>query len=135
MSAARMKRAVLFVALFAASGLASAQDLLIRNATVHTASERGTLQAGDVLVRNGRIAAIGSGLTAGNATVVDAQGQPLTPALFAGITDIGVEEVSGESSTVDATLASRYHERFADHAVSISKKVQYLATGDWSPVD
>jgi phosphate transport system protein len=33
--------------------------------------------------------------------------------------------------TVDATLASRYHERFADHAVSIAKKVQYLATGDW----
>ena len=37
--------------------------------------------------------------------------------------------------TVDATLASRYHERFADHAVSIAKKVQYLATGDWTPVD
>jgi phosphate transport system protein len=35
--------------------------------------------------------------------------------------------------TVDATLASRYHERFADHAVSISKKVRYLATGDWLP--
>ena len=33
--------------------------------------------------------------------------------------------------TVDARLASRYHERFADHAVSIAKKVQYLATGDW----
>ncbi|MBI5161848.1 MAG: phosphate signaling complex protein PhoU [Micrococcales bacterium] len=37
--------------------------------------------------------------------------------------------------TVDATLASRYHERFADHAVLISKKVQYLATGDWVPQD
>jgi phosphate transport system protein len=37
--------------------------------------------------------------------------------------------------TVDATLASRYHERFADHAVSIAKKVQYLATGDWLPQD
>ncbi|MGN6206506.1 phosphate signaling complex protein PhoU [Humibacter sp.] len=35
--------------------------------------------------------------------------------------------------TVDATLASRYHERFADHAVSIAKKVQYLVTGDWVP--
>jgi phosphate transport system protein len=35
------------------------------------------------------------------------------------------------SDTVDATLASRYHERFADHAVSIAKKVQYLQTGDW----
>jgi phosphate transport system protein len=33
--------------------------------------------------------------------------------------------------TVDATLASRYHERFADHAVAIAKMVQYLATGDW----
>jgi phosphate transport system protein len=43
----------------------------------------------------------------------------------------------GAEDTVDATLASRYHERFADHAVSIAKKVQYLATGDWqvgSPV-
>ncbi|GAB3125023.1 phosphate signaling complex protein PhoU [Glaciibacter psychrotolerans] len=37
------------------------------------------------------------------------------------------------SDTVDATLASRYHERFADHAVSIAKKVQYLGTGDWQP--
>jgi phosphate transport system protein len=37
------------------------------------------------------------------------------------------------AATVDATLASRYHERFADHAVSISKKVMYLATGDWTP--
>jgi phosphate transport system protein len=46
------------------------------------------------------------------------------------------EKWKGETvDTVDATLASRYHERFADHAVSISKKVQYLATGDWVPED
>lgn len=38
----------------------------------------------------------------------------------------------GPIDTVDATLASRYHERFADHAVSIAKKVEYLATGDWT---
>ncbi len=37
------------------------------------------------------------------------------------------------TATVDATLASRYHERFADHAVSVAKKVVYLATGDWDP--
>jgi phosphate transport system protein len=36
------------------------------------------------------------------------------------------------SATVDATLASRYHERFADHAVAVAKKVMYLATGDWN---
>ena len=33
--------------------------------------------------------------------------------------------------TVDSTLASRYHERFADHAVTIAKNIQYLATGDF----
>jgi len=46
------------------------------------------------------------------------------------------ESWKGEAvDTVDSTLASRYHERFADHAVSISKKVLYLATGDWIPTD
>ena len=105
MSRRPMKRLALALALLAGGGVASAQDLLIRNATVHTATARGTLQATDVLVRNGRIAAIGNGLSAGSATVVDAQGKPLTPTLFGGITDIGVEEVSGESATVDNTLA------------------------------
>ncbi|MEL5992412.1 phosphate signaling complex protein PhoU [Microbacterium phosphatis] len=38
-------------------------------------------------------------------------------------------------ATVDATLASRYHERFADHAVSIAKKIVYLHTGDWSGIE
>jgi phosphate transport system protein len=39
----------------------------------------------------------------------------------------------GEAAvTVDATLASRYHERFGDHAVSVAKKVAYLSTGDWT---
>jgi phosphate transport system protein len=37
--------------------------------------------------------------------------------------------------TVDVTLASRYHERFADHVVDISSKVSYLTTGDWSDED
>ena len=112
MNAPFRKRFALIAALLAASGIASAQDmpaspqaLLIRNATVHTATARGTLQNADVLVRNGRIAAVGNGLAAGDAQVVDAQGKPLTPTLFGGISDIGVEEVSGESSTVDEALA------------------------------
>lgn len=84
---------------------APAQELLIRNATVHTATARGTLQGADVLVRGGRIAAIGTGLSApAGVPVVDAAGQPVTPALFGGLTHLGVEEVSGEESTVDAGL-------------------------------
>ena len=43
---------------------ASAQDLLIRNATVHTATAQGTLQNADVLVSGGTIRAVGTGLPA-----------------------------------------------------------------------
>ena len=105
MSARIRNRIALAAALLLASGAGWSQDLLIRNATVHTAGARGTLPATDVLVKHGRIAAIGKALPAGDASVVDAQGKPLTPALFGGITDIGVEEVSGESATVDDALA------------------------------
>jgi hypothetical protein len=95
-----MTRALLCA--FAALPLAaSAQDLLIRNAKVHTVTERGTLESADVLVRNGRIAAVGTGLAADGATVIDANGRPLTPGLFGGITALGVVEVSQEKSTVD----------------------------------
>ena len=83
---------------------AGAQDVLIRNATVHTATDRGTLQGADVLVRDGRIAAVGNGLDAAGAQVVEAGGRPLTPALFGGISGIGIEEVSAEEPTTDASL-------------------------------
>jgi hypothetical protein len=88
-----------------ASFTVSAQDLLIRDATVHTASTRGTLQHADVLVHDGRIRTIGTGLVASGAQVVEAHGAPLTPTLFGGITDIGLEEVSGEDSTFDESVA------------------------------
>ncbi len=103
--AALLASAALAPALAQNPGSGGGQALLIRNATVHTASERGTLQGADVLVQGGRIAAIGSGLAAGAAQVVEANGRPLTPALFGGITGIGVEEVSGEQSTNDSALA------------------------------
>ncbi|TNB67706.1 phosphate signaling complex protein PhoU [Arthrobacter sp. BB-1] len=35
--------------------------------------------------------------------------------------------------TVDVALASRYFERFADHGVSVARKVEYLVTGQWQP--
>jgi hypothetical protein len=88
-----------------ASG-AAAQDLLIRNATVHTGTAQGRLDGTDVLVRNGRIAAIGEGLSAADGTAsIDAAGRPLTAGLFAGITALGLEEVQLEADTVDHQLA------------------------------
>ena len=96
----------LLFGLLLAAVSASAQELLIRNATVHTATAQGTLKGADVLVSGGTIRAVGTGLSApAGAQVIDAQGRPVTPTLFGGITEIGLEEVSGEKATVDTTLA------------------------------
>ncbi|MCW4454513.1 amidohydrolase family protein [Flavobacterium sp. MXW15] len=98
-------RGLLLAALAACVAPAMAQDVLIRGATVHTAGPQGTLRDADVLVQGGVIRAVGPALPApAGVTVVEAGGRPLTPALFGGINDIGVEEVSGEKSTVDSAL-------------------------------
>jgi hypothetical protein len=100
-----LPRALLLLAGTCVATSVIAQDLLIRNATVHTAAARGSLEHSDVLVQGGVIRAVGPGLSApAGVAVVEAAGKPLTPALFGGITDIGIEEVSGESATVDSTL-------------------------------
>jgi hypothetical protein len=84
---------------------ANAETLFINDATVHTVSSRGVLQQGDILVRDGRITAIGVGLQApADANVIDAEGRPVTPGFFAGVTALGLEEVSLEDATVDAGL-------------------------------
>jgi phosphate transport system protein len=42
----------------------------------------------------------------------------------------------GVEAAVDVTLLSRFYERFADHAVTIAKRVTYVATGEpYSTVD
>lgn len=40
---------------------------------------------------------------------------------------------AGTEAAVDATLVSRYYERFADHAVSVARRVVFLVTGEWKP--
>jgi len=60
----RARPGATLVALLLMTTAASAQDLLVRNATVHTASTRGSLQNADVLVQGGIIRAVGNGLSA-----------------------------------------------------------------------
>jgi hypothetical protein len=101
----RFGKTLLAIGLSLLVGNAAAQNVLIRNATVHTAGAQGTLQNTDVLVQGGNIAAVGRGLSANGVEVVDAGGKPLTPTLFGGVTAIGLDEVSAEDPTNDQSLA------------------------------
>lgn len=62
--------------------LPAQEDILIRNATVWTNEKDGKLEGADVLIRNGKIAQVGKGLSAGKARVVDGTGKHLTPGLL-----------------------------------------------------
>ncbi|YAL82875.1 phosphate signaling complex protein PhoU [Dermacoccaceae bacterium W4C1] len=42
---------------------------------------------------------------------------------------------AGTAAAVDATLISRYFERFGDHAVSVSERIVYLVTGSYRAED
>jgi hypothetical protein len=98
-------RKLVAIVLLSCATLVNAQTVLIRGATVHTAGEQGVLNDTDVLIRDGKISAVGSNLSApADATTVDAKGRVLTPGLFGGLSAIGVEEVSLEPTTADAGL-------------------------------
>jgi phosphate transport system protein len=59
--------------------------------------------------------------------VIDTLHRELIGKLTSGSWDKGV------ASAVDMTLLGRYYERFADHAVSVSRRVYFLVTGEFAP--
>ncbi|MDT8428302.1 MAG: amidohydrolase family protein [Pseudomonadales bacterium] len=90
---------------FAAYGSESVpvqRDTLIRNATVWTNEDIGTLVT-DVLIRDGRIAAVGNNLSANNVLEIDGSGKHLTPGIIDEHTHIAlfsINEVATNSSMV-----------------------------------
>jgi imidazolonepropionase-like amidohydrolase len=83
----------------------AADATLIRNAQAHTMSARGVLEGADVLIQGGRIVDLGPGLRAPQgAEIIDAAGRPVTPGLFGGITQLGLEEIGFEPPAIDHAL-------------------------------
>ncbi|MBL8264739.1 amidohydrolase family protein [Steroidobacter sp.] len=94
---------------------ASAQDVLIRGATVHTLEHSQPKTRTDVLVRNGKVAAIGSDLAAPNAIpIVEANGRPVTPGIFGSLGGLGVDELGQYDSSLraDNSQGVRLHPEF-----------------------
>ncbi len=84
---------------------AQAQTIMIRGATVHTMGKAGTLENTDVFITAGKIQKVGQNLPVPQDVLVfNADGKPLTPGFFAGITAIGITEVSAVQGTNDSSL-------------------------------
>ena len=92
---------------FGNSAKLSQETLLFKNATVWTNEKEGILTETDVLVKNGKIAAIGNNLSDGAATVIDAKGKHLTSGIIDEHSHIaissGVNE-GGHNSSAEVTI-------------------------------
>ena len=58
------------------------ETILIRNATVWTNEPDGVLQGADVLIRNGKIARVGKGISETGARIIDGTGKHVTPGVI-----------------------------------------------------
>ena len=84
-----------------------AETLLFKNATVWTNEKEGILEETDVLVKNGKIAAVGKNISDASAKIIDAKGKHLTSGIIDEHSHIaisnGVNE-GGHNSSAEVTI-------------------------------
>jgi len=82
------------------------ETLLFKNVTVWTNEKDGILKNTDVLIKNGKISKIGSGITNSGATVINGEGKHLTAGIVDEHSHIATSSVneSGHNSTAEVTI-------------------------------
>ncbi len=86
-------------AAFAQSPPAAHNDVVIKNATVMTATH-GTIKNGSVYIKDGKIAAVGATVNApASATVIDAAGKYLTPGIIDSHSHIALDDDVNEATS------------------------------------
>ncbi len=85
----------------------SQETILIKNATIWTNEADGILTNTDILLKEGKISAIGKDLNERGARVIDAQGKHVTPGIIDEHTHIGAFSIneSGHNSTAEVRMA------------------------------
>ncbi|MEW6306346.1 MAG: amidohydrolase family protein [Verrucomicrobiota bacterium] len=104
-----MMRAIfpIVLALLACLPTAFAESFVLSDATVHTVSGK-TLSPGQVLVKDGKITAVSSKVSARDATVVDLTGLHLYPGLILPTSSLGLTEINSVRATQDTTEVGSY---------------------------
>ena len=83
------------------------ETILIKNATVWTNEKEGILQNADVLIKNGKIAAVGKNLSDAAARVIDGTGKHVTPGIIDEHSHIAAASINegGQSVTSEVRIA------------------------------
>lgn len=101
-----MTRTIALLAGLAAAAFAApaaAQTVAIQNARIVTGGSQGVIENGDVIVRDGAIAAVGRDLDVPDgATVIDASGRIVTAGFIAPYSQLGLEEIGLDREASDS---------------------------------
>lgn len=91
---------------FGNTSLPQPENWLIKNVTVWTCEREGTLENTDVLVKNGKIAAIGKDINVDFAQVIDGSGKHLTPGIIDEHSHIAISRGVNEGSQYSSAEVS-----------------------------
>src|SRR5689334_20526527 len=110
-----VKRSIVLLSLLSSiaipSGFAQAPSstYAITHGKIFTVSGS-TIEDGTVVIRDGKIAAVGAGIDIpAGAQVIDAKGLQVYPGLFDSITQMGLREIGAVSATVDSAETGGYN--------------------------
>ena len=87
------KKILIILLSLLASTFSFTEELLLKNAKIHTATDRGTLENADILIRDGIIVRIGKNLISSRAIERDLSGKVISPGLIAPQTQLGIIEI------------------------------------------
>jgi len=80
------------------------ETLLIKNATVWTNEKEGVLQNADVLIKDGKIAAVGKNISDAAARIIDGTGKHLTPGIIDEHSHIAAASINEGAQSVTAEV-------------------------------
>ncbi len=109
------------------SAPASAQDLAITNATVATGDGSAPIENATVIIRGGKVAAVGTELRPDpSIPTLDGTGTWVTPGLVAAVTDLGLVDVSAVQSSNDIRAGDARFNAALDVAPAINPISQHV---------
>lgn len=125
-----MKRAaaLALAALMCSTIAAKAETIAIVGGTVHTVANPQPIENGTVVVRDGKIVAVGQNVAVpADARVIDASGKQVTPGLFNAFTSVGLADVAGVQDSNDISARSAAYSASIDASYAINPKATPIA--------
>jgi imidazolonepropionase-like amidohydrolase len=122
-------RSVLLATALLFAHSSAAQSVAITGATVHTAGPAGTVENATIVITDGNVTAVGSGISAPDGSrEIDASGKIITPGLITPFGQIGLVEVNAEENTVDFIQRGDQFSASFDPADAYNPRSSLIAT-------